>query len=81
VIEHGASVDGVILSGEKRKYTFERDASGCLEHDQLIATKPSLEQRPESRSVWRCQQTVFEPPRIRGKDRYEVPHGGQEVGL
>ena len=48
VIEHGASVGRVVLSGEVGKYTFERDAAGCLEHHQLVARQPGLEQRRPS---------------------------------
>jgi hypothetical protein len=41
-----------VRAGDKlRKYTFERYATGCLEHHELVALKSGRDERPDGGSV------------------------------
>jgi hypothetical protein len=72
----------VLRAGLQRgKYTLKRDATGCLEHHQLVAPEVLGQDRRQGRWVGRRDKAVAKGAGVRLERRNEVADGGQELGV
>src|SRR5688572_21814947 len=68
-------------AGQVRKYTFERDATGCLEHDELAALERRGEHRAQRHRVGCGEEPPAELVAPRLEYRHELAHGREQVRL
>src|SRR4051794_27415443 len=90
VIEHQTSagmkrstggVDVLRAGLERRKYTLQGHATGCLQHHDLVSPEMLSESRAQLQWVAGGDETVPQRPGVGFESRHKLPHGGEQLGV